>query len=125
MAEGYILVVDDDENTCRLLRHAIERLGYNVRTVNNGTSALNMLESQRPIAAILDIVMPDMNGYVLFKKIRSLPDMEGMPIIISTGKECMKEYFELDGDKAVPDAFLTKPYSKNDLELALNKILKR
>ncbi|MBN2408003.1 MAG: response regulator [Elusimicrobia bacterium] len=115
MSSNSVLIVDDEENTRKLIRFALEKSGYIVFETRTGSEALQFLTDNKPDLIILDIVMPDMDGYTLMKKIKDLPVMRNIPVIISSGKSGMREYFDLDDDKYKPNAFLVKPYKMKDL----------
>lgn len=110
MEKKVILVVDDEENTRRLLEVALSNAGYYVITAQNGTEALEILKKNVPDAVVLDIVMPDMDGYSLIKEIKNIPGIRDLPLIVSSGKGGMKEYFDLEDELYQPNAFLVKPY---------------
>ena len=115
MSSNTVLIVDDEENTRKLIRFALEKSGYIVFETKTGSEALQFLTDNKPDLIILDIVMPDMDGYTLMKKIKDLPVMRNIPVIISSGKSGMQEYFSLDDEKYKPNAFLVKPYKMKDL----------
>lgn len=124
MNNKFILVVDDEENTCRLLEVALNKLSYEVTAAKNGKEALEILREKIPAAIICDIVMPDMDGYNLIKEIKSRPEIRDIPLIVSSGKGGMKEYFELEDEIYRPDAFLVKPYKIELLIETVSKVLK-
>ena len=63
MASGKILVVDDDRNICELLRLYIEKEGFEVAIANDGRKALEMFESEKPDLIMLDIMLPELDGW--------------------------------------------------------------
>ncbi|MFH1416441.1 MAG: response regulator [Elusimicrobiota bacterium] len=119
-----VMIVDDEDETRRLLEFALKNAGYHVREANSGQKALEALGEFMPDAIVLDIVMPDMDGYTLVKKIKKIPDLATIPIVISSGKGGMKDFFELEDEIYRPDAFLVKPYKMKDLIDTVNRILK-
>lgn len=124
MEQKIILVVDDEENTRKLLSFALEKAGYSVLSAKNGLEAIEILKKCVPDTIVLDIVMPDMDGYSFVKEIKKMPVVQNIPIVISSGKGGMKEYFELEDPNCHPDAFLIKPYKMSDLVNTVNEILK-
>ena len=119
-----ILVVEDEENTLRLLEYALVKSGYTVYKTRSGREALEYLLNSKPAAIILDIVMPDMDGYSFLRSIKSDPEMKDIPVIISSGKSKMKNYYELEDEKYKPDAFLIKPYKMEVLIETVKKVLR-
>ncbi|NTV77636.1 MAG: response regulator transcription factor [Clostridiales bacterium] len=105
-----ILIVEDDEDIVELLRLYLENENYQVLIAKNGEEALPLIESNRIDLAVIDIMMPKMNGYELTKYIRKVSNM---PIIILSAKN-------LDSDKILglnigADDYMTKPF--NPLEI--------
>ncbi|MGM0442235.1 MAG: response regulator [Elusimicrobiota bacterium] len=122
--DKFILVIDDEEEIRKLLELGISKLsGVSTKSVNTGAKALKVLEERKPDAIILDIVMPEMDGFSFLKKIKSMPDLKDVPVIISSGKGGLKDYFELVDDDVKPDEFLAKPYKINDLLDTVKKVL--
>jgi CheY-like chemotaxis protein len=124
MEKKIILVVDDEENTRRLLEVALSNSGYQVNTAKNGNEALEYLSGHVPDAIVCDIVMPDMDGYSLIRKVKDNPGLREVPFIFSSGKGGMKDYFELEDEVYRPDAFLIKPYKMKLLVEKVNEVIK-
>ncbi len=118
-----VLVVDDEENTRRFLEVALTNIGYNVIKAENGADALNYLNDNKPDAIVLDIVMPDMDGYSFIKNIKKIPELQPIPLIVSSGKGGMKEYFDLEEEIYRPQAFLIKPYELKLLTKTVKEIV--
>jgi len=108
----------------RLLEVALSNLDCDVITAKNGREALEILKNHIPDAIICDIVMPDMDGYSLIKEIKDNKELKNIPLIVSSGKSGMKEYFELEDEIYRPNAFLTKPYKMKMLIETVNEVLK-
>ena len=83
MASGKILVVDDDRNICELLRLYIEKEGFEVAIANDGRKALEMFESEKPDLIMLDIMLPELDGWQVCREIRKKSQC---PIIMLTAK---------------------------------------
>src|SRR5450759_451641 len=79
-----ILVVDDNDMNLTLLSKILELEGYQVTTALNGMEAIRLAEQQMPDLAILDVMMPDMNGYELCRKMRQPPLDKKIPIVMLT-----------------------------------------
>jgi CheY-like chemotaxis protein len=123
MDKDLILVVDDDFNIRQLIEYTLVKTGYRVHSSKTGKDALKFLEGNRPAAVILDIVMPDMDGYTFLRKLRATSFLKDIPVIISSGKSGLKEFFELEDREFRPDAFLSKPYKMDELEETVKEVL--
>jgi len=84
MTEAKILVVDDDKDSLDLISEALSEAGYEIICASSGPDALQILQDIKPAVVILDIMMPGMSGFAVLKKIRSMPDLKELPVIIVT-----------------------------------------
>ncbi|QFZ91279.2 response regulator [Synechococcus elongatus] len=108
-----ILVVDDSSLYLELARQALAEHGHHVTLANNGQEALQTIAQQKPDLILLDIVMPEMNGYDVLRSLKKSPDTASIPVILcSTKGEDFDKYWGL---KQGATAYLTKPYEVNDL----------
>ena len=89
--DSNILIVDDDVPTLNLIKEAIEQAGYNAIAESHSTKVIAMIENMDLDLAIIDLDMPELNGFDLIKQIKSKPSFANLPIIIYTGKENYKE----------------------------------
>lgn len=119
-----ILIVDDEDATRALMDFILTKEGYNVIQADNGKKALEILRNAVPDLFILDIVMPDMNGYDLFQTIKKEDRFKTTPLVFSSGKEGMKDFLDME-EGAKPDAFLIKPFKIQDLVEVVNRLLKK
>ncbi len=87
-----ILVADDDENLTRSLSYELEKRGFIVQTAHSGKQVLAALTQNRPDLMLLDINMPEMNGYEVMKAVKDNPETAGIPIVMLTG-------IEIDGER--------------------------
>jgi len=108
-----ILIVDDDEMVCIALKELLKPEGYEIDTVGSSKEALERINKKRYNLMILDIIMPEMNGLELCKKIRANEDYNDIPIVFLTAKS-RKEDREL-GIEAGAKLFLSKPISPDKL----------
>jgi CheY-like chemotaxis protein len=86
-----ILLVDDDEVTRYLLGGELARLGYRIQEAHGGREAMNQIEKEKPDAIILDIAMPDMNGFEVLREIRNTSTLRTLPVIIHSSREFSKQ----------------------------------
>ena len=115
-----IVLVDDDRNILTSLRLVLENEGYNIRTFNDGLSALEFLLETPPDLAILDIKMPRMDGMELLRRLRQKSEM---PVIFLTSKD--EEIDELFGLKMGADDYIAKPFSQRLVVERVKAILRR
>ena len=108
-----ILVVDDDEMVLMALDELLKPEGYEVHTVSSGRAALEGLEKDVYDLLILDIIMPEMDGFELCKSIRKLEAYKETPIVFLTAKS--REEDRLQGIEAGANLFLSKPISPDKL----------
>ena len=86
---GSVLVVDDNESNQRLMETTLEKLGYRTICKSDGPSALSACDAQAPVAVVLDLVMPGMDGFAFLEVFRSRPRNRDVPVIIWTAKELL------------------------------------
>ncbi len=118
-----ILIVDDDPAVARTIERALRMSGHETTTVYNGWDAIDAAAKQRPDLIILDIVMPDIDGVEVCKRLRSDPDTALLPIIFLTAKAMIED--KIEGFEAGADDYLTKPFSVQELEVRVRAILRR
>ncbi|MCI0520107.1 MAG: response regulator [Chloroflexi bacterium] len=122
MAEK-ILIVDDDLDTLRLVGLMLQRQGYDVRAANNGIQALSMAQAELPDLILLDVMMPDMDGYEVARRLRSDPTTADVPIIMFTAKTQVDD--KVAGFEAGADDYLTKPTQPRELFAHMRAVLTR
>ena len=83
---GKILIVDDEMDTISYLRLALAPLNFEVIPAINGTEALLMAQSQKPDLIILDVMMPDLDGFEVTRRLRASPETSNIPILMFTAK---------------------------------------
>jgi len=118
-----ILIVDDDIETLRLVGLMLQRQGYKIVAANNGAQALSMAKTELPDLILLDIMMPDMDGYEVTKQIRSDPNTKTTPIIMFTAKSMVDD--KVAGFDAGVDDYLTKPVHPAELVAHIRALLSR
>ncbi len=115
-----VLVVDDDIRILRMLQRMLELEGYRVLTASNGEAALDVFDEETPDVVLLDIMMPDMDGYTVCRRIR---EFSQVPIIMVTAKGNDEE--KVQGLDAGADDYVTKPFSSNELVARVKAVLRR
>jgi CheY-like chemotaxis protein/MinD-like ATPase involved in chromosome partitioning or flagellar assembly len=122
MAEK-ILVVDDDIDSLKLIGLMLQRNGYEVMAANAGSQALAKASSEHPDLIILDVMMPDMSGLEVCKRLRKNPETKSIPIIMFTAKTLIDD--KVAGFEAGADDYLTKPTHPAELASRVRSILAR
>jgi DNA-binding response OmpR family regulator len=115
-----ILVVDDNEQTLTLVRHVLEKEKYRVITVDSGEAAMTVLENEPVDLALLDVMMPGIDGYTVCRQIRA---RSLLPIIMLTALD--KDEYKVRGLDAGADDFVTKPFSSDVLLARVRAVLRR
>lgn len=83
---AHILIVDDDPDILRLMQFSLQKAGYSISLATDGNKALESVQRKHPNLIIVDIMMPHMTGYQFTEKIRSMPGMENLPILIYSAR---------------------------------------
>ena len=117
-----ILVVDDTPKNVKLLADLLTVKGFNVVTAASGREALAQVEAERPDLVLLDVVMPEMSGYEVCRKIRENPATEILPVIMVTALDPSEE--RVKGLEAGADDFLTTPINQAELLARVRSLLR-
>jgi CheY-like chemotaxis protein len=118
-----ILVVEDEVNTADLLRRYFEIVGHEVLSAHTGAQAIAMAGEHLPAVIILDIMLPDMTGYDVCKRLRTNDETDHIPIIFLTQKDTRTD--RLEGLSLGADDYITKPFDIEELRLRVHNILVR
>lgn len=118
-----IYVVDDNEINLKMVSITLQNAGYDVVTAQSAAEALSDIGKFRPVLAILDVMMPDINGYELCRQLRARPDTARLPIIILTTLTEIDE--RLKAFEAGADDFIAKPFNPQELQARVKVLLRR
>lgn len=116
-----ILVVDDDKHTRMLFKAVLESAGYTVTTAENGMDALEKMEQEHTDLIVLDIMMPDMDGYEFTKLLRD--NDNNIPILMVTAKQLPADKHQ--GFLVGTDDYITKPIDEEEMLLRIKALLRR
>jgi DNA-binding response OmpR family regulator len=115
-----VLVIDDDIRMLRMMKRMLELDGFQVVIADNGETALKTFEKENPDLLLLDIMMPDMDGYTVCQRIR---EFSQVPIIMVTARGDDKE--KVTGLNIGADDYVTKPFSAGELAARVRAVLRR
>lgn len=118
-----ILAVDDDEFNRRLVAAALKRLNCEVSTAENGQEALRLAAELKPDLILLDVMMPDMDGYDVCRKLRSIKSSAHTPIMMLTALDGVNE--KIKGFEVGADDYLSKPFEPVELQARVQALLRR
>ncbi len=115
-----ILVVEDEPHVLRLVRANLESSGYRVLTAVDGSQAVQKAERERPDLVILDIMLPNLDGYAVCRRIR---EFSAVPVIMLTARSAQVDL--VHGFEVGADDYLTKPFSVPELLMRVQAVLRR
>jgi diguanylate cyclase (GGDEF)-like protein len=118
---GRILVVEDDFDIANMLRIYFTGQGYNVEVASRGSDALTMCRRQLPDLIVLDIMLPDMDGYTVCRELRTTTRTRHIPIIFLTQKDERSD--RIQGLELGADDYITKPFDIEELKLRVRRAI--
>jgi pilus assembly protein CpaE len=118
-----ILIADDDVETLRLIGRMLQRQGYEIAAAANGAQALEMTRTGSPDLIILDVMMPDMDGYQVTRQLRQDASTAEIPILMFTAKTQVED--KVTGYEAGVDEYITKPIHPAELVARVKSLLSR
>ncbi len=121
--KGHLLVVEDDTDIAEMLRMYFDGQGYDVHVSSTGADALASTHQNIPNLIILDIILPDMDGYSICQELRSQPRTSHIPIIFLTQKDERSD--RISGLELGADDYITKPFDIEELRLRVQNAIKR
>lgn len=108
-----ILIVDDSPAQVKLIQGFLERDGYDPFGLNDPKLVEETIHSFQPLVILLDVVMPERNGFQVCRDLKSSNEFKGIPVIMVTSKDTASDRFW--GQQQGADDYLTKPFSREDL----------
>lgn len=115
-----VLIVDDDENIVELIRLYLEKEGFETVTANNSVKAVELFKSEAPSIVILDVMMPEMDGWQVCREIRRVSNI---PIIMLTAKG--ETFDKVLGLELGADDYMVKPFETKELTARVKAVLRR
>lgn len=115
-----ILVCDDEKDVVELISFLLEKDGYSVITAKNGREALDVVAKDIPDLILLDVMMPEMDGYTVQTRLQEDPKTKSIPIIILTAKGQMRDVFAMSSNVV---AYMEKPFDPKSLRTKIQESL--
>lgn len=109
----YILVVDDNQENLKVVGNFLKEKGYKIALATDGSSALKILENNKIDLILLDIMMPEMDGFEVCRNLKSNPDTQDIPVIFLTARTATEDIVK--GFKTGGADYITKPFNKEEL----------
>jgi two-component system, OmpR family, response regulator len=116
-----VLVVDDEAVLAEMVSMALRYEGWNIATAGDGAAALESARTQRPDVVVLDVMLPDMSGLDVLRKLRE--ENPQLPVLLLTAKDAVED--RIAGLTAGGDDYVTKPFSLEEVVLRLRALLRR
>ena len=116
-----ILVVDDDPYILMSLEFLMKKEGYDVKVARNGKEALEIIEKEVPVLVLLDIMMPDVDGYAICKHIKTTKKLKDIRVVLLSAKS--RESDIQKGYDLGASLYITKPFSTRDLMKKVKELL--
>lgn len=123
MSRQNILIVDDDREIVRLLRGYLEQAGYTVTAAYTGETALHLMRTECPDLILLDLMLPDRDGWDVTRVVRSDPRLANVPIIMLTAR--IEDVDKILGLELGADDYVTKPFNPREVVARVNALLRR
>jgi two-component system, OmpR family, response regulator len=117
-----VLVVDDEPNICALLSATLRLVDFDVRVASGGFEALTAAEDFAPDLVVLDVMLPDLDGFQVARRLRASRG-PGVPVLFLTAKDAVED--RISGLTVGADDYVTKPFSLEEVVLRIRAILRR
>jgi len=123
MLKNKILIVEDEESLLKLESILLSSKGYNVTGVMDGKAALKEVRLNRPDLVILDIMLPEMDGFEVCRQIKQNPETSNIPVVMLTAKKNSQDLAR--GQEVGSDAYITKPFKSSKVLDTIQELLSR
>jgi DNA-binding response OmpR family regulator len=118
-----VLLAEDEPNIVESLTFLLERAGFHINVASDGRQALEAALEQQPAVLVLDLMLPELDGYEVLRQLRSDPKGEHLPVLMLTAKGQ-----RIDRETAIEcgaDLFMTKPFANAEITAAVTKLASR
>src|SRR5207245_1851926 len=120
---GRVLLVEDEQDVAQLIRYNLTKEGYDVVISGNGNDALRLAREHRPDVILLDIMVPQLNGWEVCRRLKKDPELSVIPVIMVTGR--VEEGDKVLGFEVGADDYVTKPFSPRELIARIRAVVRR
>lgn len=114
-----VLIVDDSPAQVKLIQGLLEPEGYPSIGVNDPTRVEEAITAERPCLILLDVVMPERNGFQICRELKSNTEFNGIPVILVTSKNTASDKYW--GEQQGADGYVTKPFTREELLRAVRR----
>ena len=121
--EVTVLLVDDNPQNLKVLYETLKDKGYRLLIANEGEKALDLAHRHHPEVILLDIMMPDMDGYEVVEKLKQKSDTTDIAVIMVSAKTEVED--KLKGMKLGIDDYISKPFDKREINARIKMVMKR
>jgi two-component system response regulator VicR len=119
-----ILCIEDEQEMIDLMRLILNRRGFEIRGANGGKEGLEIIRNDHPDLVLLDLMMPDMDGWEVYQQMKSDETTKNIPVIVVTARaQSIEKVLGLHIAKV--DDYIVKPFSPQELLTSVDKVLKR
>jgi two-component system alkaline phosphatase synthesis response regulator PhoP len=121
-----ILVVDDEPDFASIVQGNLEKEGFDVEVAYDGVEGLKKVKENPPDAIVLDVMMPEMDGYEMCAKLKKDPKFSGIPVVLLTAvasRVTTTRYSHYDGMSTEADDYIPKPASSEDIIASVKRLL--
>jgi two-component system alkaline phosphatase synthesis response regulator PhoP len=120
---GRVLLLEDEQDVAELIRYNLAKEGYDVLVSGNGAAALRLAREHRPDVILLDIMVPQLNGWEVCRRLKQDADLASIPVIMVSGR--VDEGDKVLGFELGADDYVTKPFSPRELLARIRAVLRR
>ena len=120
---GRVLLVEDEQDVAELIRYNLTKEGYDVVMTANGADALRLARERQPNVVLLDIMVPQLNGWEVCRRLKKDPELSAIPVIMVTGR--VEEGDKVRGFEVGADDCVTKPFSPRELIARIRAVVRR
>lgn len=122
MKDPYILYIEDEHQMVDLVQQALKLLGYKVNSAVSGRQGLAMMRQRKPDLLLLDLMMPDFNGWDIYRALKSDQELADVPVIIITAR-ILENGRKVIADLPPADDYITKPFDVEQLLRSVQNLL--
>src|SRR3989449_8752763 len=120
---GRVLLLEDEKDVAELIRYNLAKEGYGVLLTTNGPDALRLAREAHPDVVLLDILVPQLNGWEVCRRLKQDPDLSGIAVMMVTGR--VEEGDKVLGFELGADDYVTKPFSPRELVARVRAVVRR